>query len=339
MPPHLDRRWGSTCRTGLPRRGACDRPRAAWRRRTRDSLYRAAREALNRYEYRRAAQLFRQLRDRHPRSEYAGDAVYWEAFALYRVGTMDDLRSALRVLESQQARYSKEEIQADAATLTTRIRGASPCEESRRYARDPAQRTGTVSRATRRHRRPRRGLSALSQMDARPSCRSCGACSRGATSARPSFGGGSCRVLGRRGDTASWLIFSRRQVRPRPGVRAEAISYLARTPGERVVDALETCCARRRTSGCSARRSAPSRTTRARAPGGVCARSSSDRTSRSSCGARRSAPSSASAARPRTRHTSGRCTRDSRVSSSRKRSSRPSADWVAWTTSSGSRAS
>ena len=51
-----------------------------------DSLYRAAREALNQREYRTAADLFAQIPARFPKSGYAPDALYWQAFALYRVG-------------------------------------------------------------------------------------------------------------------------------------------------------------------------------------------------------------------------------------------------------------
>ena len=51
-----------------------------------DSLYKAARDALNRREYRTAADLFAQIPARYPKSGYAGDALYWQAFALYRRG-------------------------------------------------------------------------------------------------------------------------------------------------------------------------------------------------------------------------------------------------------------
>ena len=51
-----------------------------------DSLYRRARETLNRRDYRAAADLFAQITARFPRSGYAADALYWQAFALYRAG-------------------------------------------------------------------------------------------------------------------------------------------------------------------------------------------------------------------------------------------------------------
>ena len=46
-----------------------------------DSLYRMARTALQQRDYRRAADLFGQITAKHPGSGYAGDAIYWHAFA------------------------------------------------------------------------------------------------------------------------------------------------------------------------------------------------------------------------------------------------------------------
>ena len=51
-----------------------------------DSLYRAARDALNRREFDRASDLFASIRTRHPRSGYVPDSYYFQAFALQRVG-------------------------------------------------------------------------------------------------------------------------------------------------------------------------------------------------------------------------------------------------------------
>jgi HEAT repeat protein len=245
MPIQLDMPMSMSVPPGpdFRREPFATRPRAAWAPQDQaDSLYRAAREALNRYEYRRAAQLFRQLRERHPRSEYAGDAAYWEAFSLYRVGTMDDLRSGLRVLESQKNRYSKEEIQADAATLATRIRGALAMRgdhdaalKVKQTAQGNGQPCDQEDIAVRVE-----ALSALSQMDGEtvvPILRRVLA-RRDECSAQ--LRRRALSILGRRGDTASVATFlSVAKTDPDPNVRAEAIGYLARQPGERVVDALE----------------------------------------------------------------------------------------------------
>jgi len=89
-----------------------------------DSLYRAAREALTRDEYRRAAELFREIPIRYPSSTYAGDALYWEAFARYRLGTEDDLRHAMQALQRQAAGYPRAATRGDAQTLMVRINAA-----------------------------------------------------------------------------------------------------------------------------------------------------------------------------------------------------------------------
>ena len=91
-----------------------------------DSLYRLARETLNRREYRTAANLFSQITSRFGRSGYAGDALYWQAFALYRVGGDRDLRAALAALRQQKERYPQAATHGDATALESRILGAGP---------------------------------------------------------------------------------------------------------------------------------------------------------------------------------------------------------------------
>src|SRR5690348_11395170 len=65
-----------------------------------DSLYRVAREALNRGDYRRAAQLFNDVSRRYPNSNYAYVSTYYEAFSRYRIGTTEELMAADRALRS-----------------------------------------------------------------------------------------------------------------------------------------------------------------------------------------------------------------------------------------------
>jgi HEAT repeat protein len=88
-----------------------------------DSLYRAAREALDRRDFRRAADLFAQVPSRFPRSGYAADAYYWRAFALYRVGGSAQLRAALQALDTQRDRFPKAATKGDARALARRIQG------------------------------------------------------------------------------------------------------------------------------------------------------------------------------------------------------------------------
>lgn len=90
-----------------------------------DSLFRAARRALNRGEYRGAAELFHTLVQRHARSSYAADGLYWEAFALYRLGGTAELRTAQGRLQEQQRRYPEAGTRksGDASALAVRIDG------------------------------------------------------------------------------------------------------------------------------------------------------------------------------------------------------------------------
>jgi len=88
-----------------------------------DSLYKAGREAINKGDFRRAAALFAEISAKYPRSEYAPDAPYWRAFALYKAGRDDDLRGALASLATQKTKFPKAKTIPDAEELAIRIRG------------------------------------------------------------------------------------------------------------------------------------------------------------------------------------------------------------------------
>jgi HEAT repeat protein len=101
------------------------RPRAPWAPQdVGDSLYRAARTAHNRGDWGQSAQLFREIATRYPNSAYSADALYYQAFALYRIGRTEDLRAALSALDSRAQRYPNvKSQQSDAPALAMRIRG------------------------------------------------------------------------------------------------------------------------------------------------------------------------------------------------------------------------
>jgi tetratricopeptide (TPR) repeat protein len=87
-----------------------------------DSLYRLAREAMSRGDYKRAAELFHRIPERFPQSAYASQSIYYEAFALYRSGGDDDLSTArdrLKQLKQKDAKIWK----SDGAVLLTRVCG------------------------------------------------------------------------------------------------------------------------------------------------------------------------------------------------------------------------
>lgn len=72
-----------------------------------DSLYRLARAALNDADYKKAATLFQTVVDRFPDSEFAPDALYYRAYALYKIGNSRELELAVQSLDRQVSRYPK----------------------------------------------------------------------------------------------------------------------------------------------------------------------------------------------------------------------------------------
>src|SRR5204862_7090557 len=107
-----------------------------------DSLWRAARQALNRADYQRAANLYGDLARRYPTAARAGDALYWAAFALYKNDNLDRARSFLL---TQQQRYPKAATLRDGDALLARVQGAlakqgdrEAAEWIQRHAQPPA---------------------------------------------------------------------------------------------------------------------------------------------------------------------------------------------------------
>lgn len=101
-------------------------PAESWAPRdTADSLWRRGRIAISDESWSRAAQAFREIVDRYPKSAYAGDALYWEAFALQRMGAQSDLRRAAAALEQQRVEYPKAATYAsgESSALLTRVNG------------------------------------------------------------------------------------------------------------------------------------------------------------------------------------------------------------------------
>lgn len=112
-------------RTTAPRAAFATTPPAPQGKDPADSLYRLARQMLNRNSYASAADLFRQVRSSYPKSAYAPDAYYWEAFARYRRGGDANMRAAAALLEEQAERYAQAatRVSGDARALEARIQG------------------------------------------------------------------------------------------------------------------------------------------------------------------------------------------------------------------------
>jgi HEAT repeat protein len=101
-----------------------DTPPAPWAQQDpADGIYTNARSALNRGRYADAAQLFGEVYTKHPKSTYAADSYYWQAYALRRRGGNESLKKALDVLAVQKRVAPNASTRRDADQLRTRICG------------------------------------------------------------------------------------------------------------------------------------------------------------------------------------------------------------------------
>lgn len=101
-----------------------DSPPAPWAQQDpADQIYREARRELTRGRYATAAGLFASIYGKHPRSTYAGDAYYWQAYALSKRDNDESLRQALGVLELQKEKARGASTRRDADQLRIRICG------------------------------------------------------------------------------------------------------------------------------------------------------------------------------------------------------------------------
>jgi HEAT repeat protein len=223
------------------------RPRQGWDKEDpADSLYRIAREALNRGEYRRAAQLFNEITKKFKTSQYVQDCAYWEAFARYRLGGTEDLKQALRILEGKgevqiQLASLSRESNVDVPALRARVQGALAA----RGDRDAAKALETEAKTNGGCDREEVGvraeaLSALGQMDratAMPVVKKVLARRDECTvelRRRALF------VAARDADAdAVALIIDVAKNDPDQGVRGEAMRWLPRVAGDNAVPQLE----------------------------------------------------------------------------------------------------
>ncbi|HEX8242291.1 MAG TPA: HEAT repeat domain-containing protein [Longimicrobium sp.] len=219
-------------------------PPAAFPQDPANALYRQARAALNDEQWQRAVTLFQRIRQRYPRSTYTPDALYWEAFARYRLGGNEQLRYALGALDTQRRDYPRAATRRDADELATRIRGSLA-------ARGDAGAAERVSESARQAAQCGNGrggddderlaaLNALLQMDsqrAMPLLRSVLA-RRDACSERlrrqATF-----LVSQKGGAEADAILLNVARTDPSAEVRGQAVFWLSQSGSERAVDAIQ----------------------------------------------------------------------------------------------------
>lgn len=103
---------------------------------TSDSLYRMGRQLLDRRDYRRAADLFMQVRARDKKAPVAADALYWHAWAMSRMGNTAGLETALASLTTLADEYPRASVAGDARTLRVRVCGELARQGDERCARE-----------------------------------------------------------------------------------------------------------------------------------------------------------------------------------------------------------
>jgi HEAT repeat protein len=206
-----------------------------------NAAYREARSALNDQDWTRAVRLFQTLRQRWPRSAYAGDALYWEAFARYRLGGAEQLRYAVGALDTQRRRYPSASTRRDAQELLTRIRGEQAQHGDSHAAEVVTRDAHSAAQCGRGDDDDRvMALNALLQMDAEqamPLLRRVlarrDACSE-SLRAKAVF-----LVSQKGGPEADNLLLDIARNDPSSEVRGQAVFWLSQTGSERAVDAIE----------------------------------------------------------------------------------------------------
>jgi HEAT repeat protein len=86
-------------------------------------LYEQGRASLNKSDYKAAAKLFADAFEEDQQGDLAGEALYWQAFSLYRQGETRDLKKAAKVLEKHIEDYEEAETMNDASSLLSRVYG------------------------------------------------------------------------------------------------------------------------------------------------------------------------------------------------------------------------
>ena len=117
-----------------------------------EALYRTGGEAMAKGDYARAAEVYASVVERYPSSKVAEGAAYYQAFALYRMGGDDKLRSARDILTNLRSRYPSL-AKGEPAALRTRIcgelarRGDEACAAEVSARAGAVERTGSAARA------------------------------------------------------------------------------------------------------------------------------------------------------------------------------------------------
>jgi HEAT repeat protein len=209
-----------------------------------DSLYRAAQQTMNNGDYRKAAQLFKEIPQKFKYSQYAVEAMYWAAHALYRVGTTPDLQEALQMLETLKATYPTSRIRgnnADVGALQVRIAGVLSARGRGGddiVKRALQQNTTTCDNEEVQIRSA--ALNALMQTDAASAQEYAQKILGKKDECSRELRRSAVFLIGNKKDAAAAkTLIDVAKNDPSPDVRMSAIEYLGRMPGDEALSALE----------------------------------------------------------------------------------------------------
>ncbi len=112
-----------------------------------DSLWRRGRDAISDEDWKVAQKYFARIHENFPKSAYAADSYYWEAFALSRRGGTDNTKDAVSLLEHQIAQYANASSvkNGDSKSLLTRLQGTLARGGDATAAADISARAGRVT--------------------------------------------------------------------------------------------------------------------------------------------------------------------------------------------------
>jgi HEAT repeat protein/TolA-binding protein len=225
-----------------------------------DSVYRVANDVLNRGDYGRAAQMFKDIAQKYPKSGYQDDLPYYEAFARYKIGTTNELQTAAKLLEPRASKLigtTSPSNSSENRFFVGKSRRSSDGDVVGLYVhinsvlaqRGDANAIGIVTKATQAGANTcdnddiivrREAMGALSQMEAATALPIIKRVLDKKDECTVELRSQAVSILGRRGDAdAATLIAATAKSDPSASVRVQAISWLPKLQGDAGVNMLE----------------------------------------------------------------------------------------------------
>lgn len=233
-----------------------------------DSLYNRARSLLNNTDYRAAAQRFKEVQQKYPNSRYIPYAMYYQAFALYRVGGDAELKEALAVLDAQQKQfpnamvssssgrgvgvgrgltigrgssYSSSASPTDVPALQMRIRSAQAARGDASARRQLDQAAGDTTCDREEQSVQAEALSGLMRIDPAAASGHLDKILAKRDKCSTSLRQTALQILGRNGDEKSLAtLIATAKSDPSANLRVTAIEYMSRSQSDEVVSTLES---------------------------------------------------------------------------------------------------